>query len=372
MASAKDGYKEVVKLFDRQTSEGNETEREEKFRKFVANLDEQILATVEEVNILTPTIIEVVVKAPLQSKKFHPGQFYRLQNYEVNSYKGSGTTLMMEGLALTGAWVDVEKGLLSMIVLEMWGSSRLCRTLKKGEQVVVMGPTGTPTEIPTGETVLLAGGGLGNAVLFSVAKALKNKGNKVVYFAGYRNSGDLYKQDEVEESTDQVIWANDFGDTIQPRRPQDRTITANIVQAMIAYSKGELEPGSNGTKLTPMFDLKKINRIIAIGSDRMMKAVKEARFNALKDYINPVHTAIASINSPMQCMMKEVCAQCLQRHVDPVTGKESFVFSCFNQDQHMDEVDFENLNTRLKSNSVLEKLTRYWLDYVFKHEKEAV
>jgi hypothetical protein len=30
-------------------------------------------------------------------------------------------------------------------------------------------------------------------------------------------------------------------------------------------------------------------------------------------------------------MMKEVCAQCLQRHVDPETGKEYFVFSCFNQ-----------------------------------------
>ena len=55
---------------------------------------------------------------------------------------------MMEGLALTGAWVDEEKGLLSMIVLEMGTSSRLCQFLKEGEEVVVMGPTGTPTEIP--------------------------------------------------------------------------------------------------------------------------------------------------------------------------------------------------------------------------------
>jgi len=45
----------------------------------------------------------------------------------------------------------------------------------------------------------------------------------------------------------------------------------------------------------------------------------------------------------MQCMMKEVCAQCLQKHVDPVTGKESIIFSCFNQDQEMDRVDFPNL-----------------------------
>jgi len=139
---------------------------------------------------------------------------------------------------------------------------------------------------------------------------------------------------------------------------------------MIAYAEGKLEPNP-GDK--PLYDLKQINRIIAIGSDRMMKAVQEARYGSLKPYINPVHTAIASINSPMQCMMKEVCAQCLQRHVDPETGNESFVFTCnesfvftcFNQDQHMDKVDFNNLNTRLKNNSVLEKLTKFWMDHLF-------
>ena len=73
----------------------------------------------------------------------------------------------------------------------------------------------------------------------------------------------------------------------------------------------------------------------------------------------------------MQCMMKEVCAQCLQRHVDPETGEEKFVFTCFNQDQQMDNVDFNNLATRLKNNSVLEKITKFWLDYVFMQEKEA-
>ena len=81
--------------------------------------------------------------------------------------------LLMEGIALTGAWVDREQGLLSLIALEMGVSSRLFAYLKPGEPVVVMGPTGTPTEIPHGEAVLLAGGGLGNAVLFSIAKALQ-------------------------------------------------------------------------------------------------------------------------------------------------------------------------------------------------------
>ena len=75
--------------------------------------------------------------------------------------------------------------------------------------------------------------------------------------------------------------------------------------------------------------------------------------------------AIWSINSPMQCMMKEICAQCLQKHVDPDTGKESVVFSCFNQDQLLQTVDFTNLNTRLRQNSAAEKLTSLWLDHLF-------
>jgi hypothetical protein len=46
----------------------------------------------------------------------------------------------------------------------------------------------------------------------------------------------------------------------------------------------------------------------------------------LAKHLSRAHVGIGSINSPMQCMMKEVCAQCLQRQVDPETGEESFIF----------------------------------------------
>jgi len=361
MASAKDGYEKVVEVFSKDISQLNGDQssiekRKETFSDLISKLDNGLIATVEEVVRLTPTIVEVIVRAPIAAEKFHPGQFYRLQNYETNSHRSDGTVLTMEGLAMTGAWTNKEKGLLSLIVLEMGVSSRLVADLKKGERVVVMGPTGNPTEIPEGETVLLAGGGLGNAVLFSIAAALKKNNNKVIYFAGYKNSDDVYKMDEVEAGTDQVIWSNDFGETISPRRKQDLTFKGNIVQAMKAYADGEL-----GVKVA---NFNEVKRIIAIGSDRMMNAVKEARHTILKDHLSD-HIGIGSINSTMQCMMKEVCAQCLQRHVDPVTGEESFVFSCFNQDQLLDKVDFKNLNERLKTNSALEKLSNVYLTYLF-------
>ena len=187
--------------------------------------------------------------------------------------------------------------------------------------------------------MLLAGGGLGNAVLLSIARALRDNGNRVIYFAGYRRGADLFKREEIEGATDQVVWSTDAGESIEPHRPQDAHVRGNIVQAMLAYARGTL-----GDRLVP---LDTVDRIIAIGSDRMMAAVKGARDGVLRPHLKRQHVAIASINSPMQCMMKEVCAQCLQKHVDPATGQETIIFSCFNQDQYMDRVDFFNLNIAL-------------------------
>ena len=190
MASAKHGYRYVTALFDEALASldpAAQASREAAWGRLVATLDAELLAEVVRVERLTPTIVEVVVKAPAAARHFHPGQFYRLQNFEALAAraKASGEPpLLMEGIALTGAWVDKEQGLLSMIALEMGVSSRLIAYLKPGEPVVVMGPTGTPTEIPHGEAVLLAGGGLGNAVLFSIAKALKDQ----------RQSGDLFRR----------------------------------------------------------------------------------------------------------------------------------------------------------------------------------
>jgi NAD(P)H-flavin reductase len=303
---------------------------------------------------LTPTIVEVVVEAPAAAKNFEPGQFYRLQNYEARSKRIDNTLLTMEGLALTGAWVDKDKGLLSLITLEMGGSSDLCALLEPGEPVIVMGPTGTPTEIEPGETVVLAGGGLGNAVLFSIGQAFRRAGSRVLYFAGYKKVADRYKLAEIEAAADAVVWCCDEAPGFQPSRPQDKAVVANIVEAMRRYAAGEL-----GAQPIPF---READRVMAIGSDGMMNAVRLARHGVLKPFLRADHKALASINSPMQCMMKEICAQCLQLHRDPLTGRESVVFSCFNQDQELDRVDFSCLRQRLRQNGAQEKLAALWID----------
>jgi NADPH-dependent glutamate synthase beta subunit-like oxidoreductase/NAD(P)H-flavin reductase len=322
---------------------------------------DNLTATVHAVNRLTPTIVEVVIRAPAAARAFRPGQFYRLQNFEVlaayDDEPGIGRTLLnMEGLAMTGAWTDPEAGLVSVIVLEMGGSSDLCAMLQPGEPVILMGPTGTPTEIHPNTTVALVGGGLGNAVLFSIGAATRAAGSKVIYFAGYKAIRDRYKVPEIERAADLIVWCCDEapGFAPNPARPQDRTFVGNIVQAMAAYASGAL-----GDQAVPLGDAE---HMIVIGSDRMMQAVGAARHGVLAPYLKPGHSAIGSINSPMQCMMKEVCAQCLQPQIDPVTGARTVVFSCFNQDQALDKVDFPALHERLGQNGTQEKLTAQWID----------
>jgi len=349
MASATRGYPVISRLLAQRNAHFALNDDE-----FLARVRGELRASVERVLRLTPTIVEVVVRAPAAARRFRPGQFYRLQNFETLAPRANGTRLAMEGIALTGAWVDREKGLVSTIVLEMGGSSNLCALLKPGEPVVLMGPTGTPTEIAGGETVVLAGGGLGNAVLFSIGQAFRRAGSRVLYFAGYRKMIDRYKVEEIEAAADVVVWACDEAPGFTPARSQDKSFVGNIVEAMAAYASG-------GLGAQPIA-FNSADRVMAIGSDRMMAAVAQARLTVLAPYLKPSHRAFASINSPMQCMMKEICAQCLQPHRDPASGKLSYVFSCFNQDQPLDVVDFDALGARLAQNTVQEKLSAKWIE----------
>ena len=357
MSSAKQGYPVVSRVLSRQSPISIEENSQ-----FFSGINARLRPTVHSIERLTPTIIEVVVHAPMAAERFQPGQFYRFQNFETLAINAGNTKLAMEGIALTGASVDIERGLVSLIALEMGGSADLCATLSPGDPVVLMGPTGTPTEIVPGETKVLVGGGLGNAVLFSIGAAARAAGSKVLYFAGYKKLIDRYKVAEIEAAADTVVWCCDESPGFKPSRPGDFSYIGNMVEAMVAYGSGALGPQP--------IQLSDADRILTIGSDRMMAAVGIARRNELRPYLKSDHFAIGSINSPMQCMMKEICAQCLQPHKNPETGAITYVFSCFNQDQPLDQVDFGGLASRLRQNSAQEKLTTKWISHCLKESGE--
>ena len=188
----------------------------------------------------------------------------------------------------------------------------------------------------------------------------------MLYFAGYKKVVDRYRVADIEAAADVIVWCCDEQPGFAPGRVQDSSFVGNIVQAMEAYASGRLT-----APLSPKIRFEDADRLIAIGSDRMMSAVGRARHDVLKSHMKPHHFAVGSINSPMQCMMKEICAQCLQPQRDPLTGKVTYVFSCFNQDQELDCVDFHALSERLKQNSLQEKVTKQWIEICLKELRQT-
>ena len=336
------------------------------FAHFAEACQERLTATVVRVQHLAPRILEIVIHAPMAAQNFKPGQFFRLQNFETppttskypsTSFGPRSPVTTIEPLALTGAWVDRAAGLIGTVVLEMGASSNACAKLQEGERIVLMGPTGAPTAIPSGETVVLIGGGLGNAVLFSIGAAMRAAGCRVLYFAGYRSAADRFRVADLEAAADTIVWCCDEAPGFTPERVQDRAFRGNVVEAMKAYGEGLLSSG-----VDPPIRLQEADRLLAIGSDRMMAAVAKARHGVLKDILPADHIGLGSINSPMQCMLRGVCGQCLQWLRDPETGQTRFVFSCHSQDQPLDAVDFAVLHQRLAQNRLEESQTLHWLD----------
>src|SRR5262249_14305418 len=150
----------------------------------------------------------------------------------------------------------------------MGGSSDLCAQLAPGEPVILMGPTGHPTETPGDESGVLIGGGLGIAVLFSIGQALRRNGSRVLYFAGYKRAIDRYKVEEIERAADVIVWCCDEPPGLRAARAQDKAFVGNIVAALDAYGSGAL-----GDTPIPLGD---VARRIAIGSEGRVAAVSPA------------------------------------------------------------------------------------------------
>lgn len=332
------------------------------YDQFAKNIDRMFTATVTKVKRHTATVIEVDITAPMAARNFKPGQFYRVQNYENTAPFVGGTRLQSEAMAMIGAKVDKETGKIALMVLEQGASSRLFATFKPGDPISIMGPTGVRTEIPKDSgTIMVIGGRMGAAHIQAVGPALRAAGHKVIYIAGFRNHQEVYSQDDLEAAADSIVWITESGEPIPARRPLDVSATGDFLSLLVRYANGQLLPEQ------PMgFDFHEIKRVLVIGTKKLVKIIQNARRNELKTFFNPEAQFIASIYGPMQCMLKGVCAQCLQWQVNPLTGQRTkAVYACSWQDQPLDIVDLDNLGERLAQNSTQEILSNLWLDYLF-------
>jgi NADPH-dependent glutamate synthase beta subunit-like oxidoreductase/NAD(P)H-flavin reductase len=355
IASSKRSYPQVMAaLALRSPASKNDYEA---FQKQMADL---LVPRVSQVNRDNPSVVEIWVRAPLAARNFRPGQFFRLQSFESNSLKVEGTRLQIPLLTVSGTGVRDDQ--IRLMVLQWGVGPRLVGRLQPGDPLVLMGPAGASIEIPQGETVLVVAGRWGAAVMLDIGPALRAAGNRVLYVAAFGSAAEVDHQYELETAADQIIWCTAQEPRIIPRRPQDLSVVATDMVALLQHY-GANELGTNNSN--DYIPLAAVDRLLVMGSTGLLRSFQAALKDTLREIFRPNLRAIGTVGSPMQCMLKGVCAQCLQWQIDPETGKRTrAVFSCAEQDQPLAWIDLDNLAARQIQNRLPDRLAVQWLDYI--------
>jgi len=189
---------------------------------------------------IAPGIKRFVIEAPRIAKKQKPGQFVILRLYEQG-----------ERIPLTIERSDPSQGTISMVVQSAGKTTHFLNCLETGDHILdVVGPLGKPSETAKFGTVVVMGGGVGTAMAYPTAAALKSAGNRVISIVGARNKDLVILEREVGEVSDELLITTDDGSYAEKGFVTDK------LRQLIA--SGE-----------------RIDLVLAVGPIPMMKAVAD-------------------------------------------------------------------------------------------------
>ena len=312
LASAKNGYKEITKQLNKSNPSANFS-----FQRFAKVLDQQLKSKIYSVKEIALNMLDITVKSPLAAKNYQPGQIFRLQNVAETLDK------LTKPLALSPYKVDKNQGLIYFVILKTGKSTGLCSNFKAEEAIVLMGPTGSKTYIPTSQNVILIGEGIRNIALLPIAQEIKNQGSKVTFFAVYNQQNDIFYIEKIKAAADEaytfILSNNSNGNK-------------NINNLMNKINEAKMSKNAY---------------IIAYVTNKMLEEIKRYEQQLFKD-----SEFVCGILAPMQCMMKGICGQCIQK----VDNDKGYIFSCASQEYDIKKFEPKLLAKRLKQNSLLEKL----------------
>jgi ferredoxin--NADP+ reductase len=188
-------------------------------------------------------IIEIKILAPIIAQHYQPGQFVILMVVENG-----------ERIPLTITETDLSSGTITLIFQEVGFTTKLLNKLNIGDNLYhIVGPLGKPTEIKFYGTVVLVGGGVGTAEIYPVAKALKEKNNKIITIIGARNKNLVILEDEFRKVSDELFITTDDGSYGR------KGLVTDVLQEVI--------------------NKEKIDIVYAVGPVVMMKAVSQLTKN---------------------------------------------------------------------------------------------
>ena len=150
---------------------------------------------------LNEQVTALTLDAPFIARKVKAGQFVIIRIDELG-----------ERIPLTVADFDGEKGTLTIILQAVGYTTKRLAALNVGDSIMdVVGPLGVPTEFGNPKKAIVVGGGVGCAIAYPQAKALKNMGVKTDVIAGFRNKDIVILEDEMREVSDDYYITTDDG-----------------------------------------------------------------------------------------------------------------------------------------------------------------
>ena len=150
---------------------------------------------------IAPGIKRLLIEAPRISRKQKPGQFVIVRIHEEG-----------ERIPLTIESSNPQLGTISIVVQSLGKTTHLLNSLNAGDHILdVVGPLGKPSEIAKFGTVVVMGGGVGTAMAYPTAAALKRAGNRIISIVGARNKELVILEREMREVSDVLMITTDDG-----------------------------------------------------------------------------------------------------------------------------------------------------------------
>jgi len=150
---------------------------------------------------LTAKIFELVIETPRIARKAQPGQFVVVMADQCG-----------ERIPLTIADFDRELGTITLVVMVVGASSLKLSKLNAGDSLfAIIGPLGKASEIEKLDTVVMAAGGVGAALIYPIARAFREAGSHVVTIQGSRSKDLLFWTDRLSSVSDRHIITTDDG-----------------------------------------------------------------------------------------------------------------------------------------------------------------
>lgn len=278
------------------------------------------------------------VLAPHLVSKSQPGHFFRLARKRIAAVDSAAVVANTH--AVQASRIDYEQGMLEFILRQEDSDAVLLQAVEIGERLACMGPSGVrlsmPKDVNAPVLVLSDAYGLPTAAL---------------YARTYLASG-------LDVSLHVYADALYLG------------VYAKELQGISLHCFAALEYGLCGQQVrgfaqTCSKQYQAAKHVVIQGRAQFVKSIYQCYLECVQHQGGSGARVIGAVHGPMQCLLKGICARCLQWQIDPSTGERTkAVYACSWQDQPLELVDMQHLIQRNHLNKAQDKLYRYWRESI--------